>query len=350
MNLQDFDDDIPDLIIENEELVLRAPKRYIRDGHNYPNSNTNYPFEFYNEIEFKRRFRFSKEAVMGLVSADIIKISQPSISRIISRVSVLLAPNIHHVIKMLSSVEQINVNHTLFQNMGYENGATGLPGVDGAIDCTHIRLTHTRFQGIEEIYRNRKGYFSLMYSNYTYNCFLYMYLQAVVGPRMEFLDIVPEWPGSQHDSRIFQNSRLYMRYMKRELTGILIGDNGYPCLPFLLTPILNPETDEQIAYNIIHRKTRLIVERTFGVWKRRFPCLARGLTTKLICSTTIVVACAVLHNLSLIYDNILPDDEENEMYNDNDNGKIMENNENHAEWQPADGFIMRNAIIERLFH
>lgn len=163
---------------------------------------------------------------------------------------------------------------------------------------------------------------------------------------MEFLDIVPEWPGSQHDSRIFQNSRIYMRYIRRELTGILVGDNGYPCLPFLLTPILNPETDEQIAYNSIHRRTRQIVERTFGLWKRRFPCLARGLTTKLICSTTIVVACAVLHNLSLTYDNKLPDDEENEIYDDNDND---ENGENHEEWQPTDGFIMRNAIIERLF-
>lgn len=33
--------------------------------------------------------------------------------------------------------------------------------VDGAIDCTHVRLTPTRFQGVNEIYRNRKGYFSL---------------------------------------------------------------------------------------------------------------------------------------------------------------------------------------------
>jgi len=33
-----------------------VPKRYIRDGQN--------PFEFFNDWEFKRRFRFSKNSVM----------------------------------------------------------------------------------------------------------------------------------------------------------------------------------------------------------------------------------------------------------------------------------------------
>lgn len=48
--------------------------------------------------------------------------------------------------------------------------------------------------------------------------------KAVVGPRMEFLDLVPEWPGSQHDSRILQNSKVYMRFQQHELTGMLVGD------------------------------------------------------------------------------------------------------------------------------
>lgn len=50
-----------DFLFEEEEeeernLQLRAPKRYMRDGQN--------PFEFYNEWEFKRRFRFLKDSVM----------------------------------------------------------------------------------------------------------------------------------------------------------------------------------------------------------------------------------------------------------------------------------------------
>lgn len=75
---------------------------------------------------------------------------------------------------------------------------------------------------------------------------VYLLLQVIVGPRTEILDIVPEWPGSAHDSRIFQNSRIYIRYMQHELDGIFVGDGGYPSLPFLLTPINNPVTDEEI--------------------------------------------------------------------------------------------------------
>lgn len=52
-------DEIEDINLssgEEEEMQIRFPKRYIRDGQN--------PFEFYNEWEFKRRFRFAKDSVM----------------------------------------------------------------------------------------------------------------------------------------------------------------------------------------------------------------------------------------------------------------------------------------------
>lgn len=137
---------------------------------------------------------------------------------------------------MSTSYEKQTENQRLFRQMGSTRNKSGLSGIDGAIDCTHIRLTHTKFNQIAELYRNRKGYFSLN-------------VQAVVGPSMEFLDIVPQWPGSQHDSRIFQNSRLHMQYTERQLTGVLVGDLRYPCLPFLLTPIANPNTDAEITYN-----------------------------------------------------------------------------------------------------
>lgn len=56
---------------ENEEIQIRRPKRYIRDTEN--------PFEFYNEQEFKKRFRFSKNSIMfgilPLVEEGLAKIN-----------------------------------------------------------------------------------------------------------------------------------------------------------------------------------------------------------------------------------------------------------------------------------
>lgn len=31
---------------------------------------------------------------------------------------------------------------------------------------------------------------------------------------------------------------------------MLVGDAGYPSLPFLLTPVANPVTDEEIRFDI----------------------------------------------------------------------------------------------------
>lgn len=91
------------------------------------------------------------------------------------------------------------------------------------------------------------------------------------------------------------------------------------------------------------QRTRRIVERTFGIWKRRFPCLSKGLITKLLTFTTIIVACAVLHNISLILNDKLEKEEEEENVNVGEVPIIQ------PHWQPAEGFLVRQALIERIF-
>ncbi|GBP23366.1 Protein ALP1-like [Eumeta japonica] len=146
--------------------------------------------------------------------------------------------------------------------MGKLDPWPGLAEIDGAIDCTHIKIVGTPGCNYHEVFRNRKSYFSLNVQG------------AVVGPNIEFLDIVARWAGSIHDSRIFRMSAVYQKYNQGILSGRLVGDSGYPSLPFLLTPIgsspLDPPSER---YNRTHIKTRNVVERTFGVLKKRFPCL-----------------------------------------------------------------------------
>lgn len=86
---------------------------------------------------------------------------QPTISRIIFRVTVILASYLNTYVKFVTNPAATQENRRLFKELGYGYGAIGLPCIDGAIDCTHIRLLSNNFGGVGEIYRNRKGYFSL---------------------------------------------------------------------------------------------------------------------------------------------------------------------------------------------
>lgn len=114
------------------------------------------------------------------------------------------------------------------------------------------------------------------------------------------------WPGSTHDSRIFNNSRVMTRFENHFLPGILLGDNGYPQLPFLFTPLLVPTTAAENRYNAAHKRTRNTVERLFGVWKRRFACLGHRLRTSLHTTSRVIAACAVLHNIAVAHGEPLP--------------------------------------------
>ena len=78
--------------------------------------------------------------------------------------------------------------------------------------------------------------------------------------------------------------------------GWLLGDNGYPLLPYLLTPFLRPQGGQQERYRI----TRSTVERALGVWKHRFRCIHKSggcmMYWPVRCSR-IIFAVAILHNI-----------------------------------------------------
>lgn len=92
---------------------------------------------------------------------------------------------------------------------------------------------------------------------------------------------------------------------------------------------------------ILHtKKTRIIVEQLFGVWKRRFPCLQYGLRTKLSTSVVIVCATAVLHNLCIKH-NL------DEVFEEELNENVIEDIVNRE--QDGIGLAHRNAFILRHF-
>jgi len=92
---------------------------------------------------------------------------------------------------------------------------SGLPGVIGAIDCTHIAIQSPGGQDAE-IYRNRKGYYSVN-------------VQLISDSRGCITDVVARWPGSVHDATVFDNSRVRALLETGPRDGYLMGDGGYPC-------------------------------------------------------------------------------------------------------------------------
>lgn len=306
---------------EEVEHVRRIPRMY-PDRRNL--------FEIFDDYNFKIRFRFTKRTVMDILD-DIGPALEPTTKRnksICARDQLLLTlrfyatsafqqligdtTNVHkstvcRVIRKTSRIIAAVLKPRYIRFPETENELNkvkldffeicGFPGIIGAIDCTHVRIQSPGGQHAER-FRNRKGYFSIN-------------VQAVCNAQLKIINLVARWHGSVHDSTIFNDSALKVRLQNGDFSpGYLLGDSGYPCRSYLLTPILNPQTAAQRAYNTAHIATRNTIERCFGVVKRRFPCLAMGMRLHITTVLSVIVACTTLHNLAIELGDDMPEMED----------------------------------------
>ncbi|XP_069829368.1 putative nuclease HARBI1 [Dendropsophus ebraccatus] len=174
----------------------------------------------------------------------------------------------------------------------------GIPHVMGVLDCIHIALSapHER----EEIYRNKKGYHSVN-------------VQMIVDSSSKILSLFSAFPGSSQNSSILRQSSVYEGFESGRLCGgWLLGGSGYACRPWLMTPVPEPKTPAELAYNEAHASTRAAIDKTFNMLKTRFKCLDKsggGLQYDPTKVSDIIVACCILHNLAVVH-NITPRTEE----------------------------------------
>ena len=130
--------------------------------------------------------------------------------------------------------------------------------------------------------------------------------------------------------------------------GILLGDSGYPCRSFLMVPFLSPNSPAEERFNSALCRTRVLVEQSFGILKRRFQILHHGINTKPSRAIIYIVACVTLHNIGIDRGDIIPRD-------DDDNVDGMRDDEdgigNGAVGQLLeDGFAMRQHIVDTYFN
>lgn len=314
MPLSDLSEDDISLTSDEEESW---PTRTFKDRMN--------PLEHYTDVEFRNRYRISKnvlcqimqllqhlapmtlrnhaisavEQVLLTISflatggfqitvADHVRVHKSTACRIIKKVSNEIAKLRPVFVRMpTTEVERARIRNGFYS-------ISGFPNVGGAIDCTHVKIQSPGGTSAE-LFRNRKGYFSLN-------------VQAVCNADLRILDVICRWPGSVHDTTIFNDSPIRAEFeIGMYGSDVLLGDSGYPCRKYLLTPFINPSRGSEESYNQAQIATRNPIERCFGVLKRRFPCLSMGLRVKLATTMNIIVSCVVLHNIALSHNDVLQD-------------------------------------------
>lgn len=220
--------------------------------------------------------RFYATGSYHRVTGDMLSMSDSTVCRIIFKVTEAICRLRERYIDYDCRLEDVK---TGFYRM------RGFPGIIGCIDCTHVRIKLPS-EDNAETYRNRKGYPSIN-------------VQMVCDHKMRFVNVVSRWPGSTHDSRIFNNSTLRARLERNLMRGILLGDGGYACSAYLLTPLLRPTNESERRYNTSHKTTRCIIERSFGLLKQRFRCLLDKLRFSPQKCCRIIIACCILHNFAI---------------------------------------------------
>ncbi|CAC5381344.1 HARBI1 [Mytilus coruscus] len=225
------------------------------------------------------------------VIGDTLEYDKRTVSRVVSDVTDVLIEIKDDFVCWPTDVDSINRIKCGFYRQ------CNFPNVLGCIDCTHVRIQAPSDD--EPSYVNRKGYHSIN-------------VQAVCDFEGRFTNIFANWPGSTHDSHIFNTSTLsnYLQTNHRGLIdGVILGDSGYACRSFLLTPYANPIERHQQRFNGCHASTRSVIERTFGILKRRFHVLHSEVRMKPEKVCRIFGACAVLHNIALSRNESLVNDD-----------------------------------------
>lgn len=192
---------------------------------------------------------------------------------------------------------------------------TDFPGTVGIVDGTHIGIISPKINNQHApslLFYNRKRFYSIN-------------AQIVCDANFKILNINTKNPGSVHDSAIWQTSKVRMclkeRYEHGDHSSWLIADQGYPLEPWLMTPVAETVAGSPEArYNIAFRKTRILVEQCIGFLKSVFRCLHKHRTLHYSPKNAgnIVAACAILHNIRIIRNELTEDDLDDDSDSDDD--------------------------------
>jgi hypothetical protein len=140
----------------------------------------------------------------------------------------------------------------------------------GALDGTHIDVHLPPHE--QPRYRNRKGHLS-------------QNVLAACNFDMEFSYILAGWEGSAHDGTVLRDAQYNLGF-KTPKGKYWLGDAGYPNSDTVLAPYrgtryhlkeyrqsrVKPQNSKEL-FNLRHASLRNVIERIFGVLKRKYQIL-----------------------------------------------------------------------------
>lgn len=145
-----------------------------------------------------------------------------------------------------------------------------------------------------------------------------------------FIDVYCGWSGRLHDQRLFRESVLGCDLLDAgsqrfadmtsnsvlinedyEMNYVLVADSAYSPSPFLVPCFRDVEanTVERRIFNTKLSRTRVVIERAYGMLKNRWRMLLKTAELALPTVVNVVVACCVLHNFCQLEKQPLPIDD-----------------------------------------
>nr|CAI5865688.1 unnamed protein product [Callosobruchus analis] len=160
-------------------------------------------------------------------------------------------------------------------------------------------------------------------------------------------DIVARWSGSTHDKTIFNNTHLKQQFEAGHARNkLLVGDAGYHLLPYLLTRLQNVNSTAENMYNESLIRTRNVVERQYGVLKRRLRVSKIGMRLNTDAVLAVIITTAVLYNLAIQENEHVPEDWIENL--ETDEGEVIGRTSDGV-GEHSSGQIVRELLINEYF-
>lgn len=247
-----------------------------------------------NQVAVALRRLSSGESLVSV--GDFFGLHHYTVSQITWRfVEAMEERGLHHV-QWPSTDSEIKEIKYEFEKM------SGLPNCCGAIGVTHILMSLPATDPNSITWLDRQKNHSMV-------------LQAIVDPMMRFRDIVTGWPGKVDDRSVFQSSSFYRLcedgkrlngknlklYDGSEIGEYVVGNTGFPLLPYLTTPYDGDDLSTlEREFNRRHLMTNEVAQRALtglkGNWRIIKGVMWRPDKRKL---PRIILVCCILHNIAI---------------------------------------------------